>query len=98
MRRKGDAPGVSDLAFLQILDQLCQPTFSGVVIFENLGKGGVFQLVRKALPEGFPCPTSGDKKEGGQQINSHGQEGRKPPSGISKAITVAAHITASPPP
>lgn len=64
LRRKGDAPWVSDLTLLQVLDELSQPALCGGVILQDLGEGGVLQLVRKALPESFTCPTSRDKKRG----------------------------------
>lgn len=54
-------PWVSDLTLLQVLDELSQPAFCGGVILQDLGEGGVLQLVRKALPESFTCPTSRDK-------------------------------------
>lgn len=64
LRRKRDASWVSDLTLLQVLDELSQPAFCGGVILQDLGEGGVLQLVRKALPESFTCPTSRDKKRG----------------------------------
>lgn len=64
LRRKRDAPWVSDLTLLQVLDELSQPALCGGVILQDLGEGGVLQLVRKALPESFTCPTSKDKKRG----------------------------------
>lgn len=48
-----DAPGVSDLALLQVLHQLGQPALGGGVVLQDLGEGGVFELVGEALPQSF---------------------------------------------
>lgn len=37
-----DASGVSDLALLQVLHQLCQPALGGGVVLQHLGEGAVF--------------------------------------------------------
>lgn len=55
-----DAPSVSNLTLLQVLHQLGQPVFGGGVILQDLGKGGVFKLVREALSQSF----SGSAAEG----------------------------------
>lgn len=52
------------MTLLQVLDELSQPALGGGVVLQDLGEGGVLQLVRKALPESFTCPTSRDKKRG----------------------------------
>lgn len=46
-----DAPGICDLTLLQVLHQLGQPALGGGVILQDLGEGGVFELVREALPQ-----------------------------------------------
>lgn len=48
-----DAPGVGDLTLLQVLHQLGQPALGGGVVLQDLGEGGVFELVREALPQSF---------------------------------------------
>lgn len=48
-----DAPRVSDLTLLQVLYQLGQPAFGGGVVLQDLGKGGVLELVREALTQSF---------------------------------------------
>lgn len=51
--RKRNASGICDLSLLQVLHQLGQPTLGGGVVLQDLGKSGVFELVREALPQCF---------------------------------------------
>lgn len=85
LRRKGDAPWVSDLTLLQVLDKLSQPAFCGGVILQDLGEGGVLQLIRKALPESFTCPTSRDKKRGPTNKLT-GARGEQTPLGTKRSF------------
>lgn len=53
LRRKRNASGICDLSLLQVLHQLGQPTLGGGVVLQDLGKSGVLELVREALPQRF---------------------------------------------
>lgn len=53
LRSQGDASSVGDLAFLQVLDQLCQPALGGGVVLQHLSKGAVLQLVWQTLTQGL---------------------------------------------
>lgn len=53
LRRERDAPGIGDLTLLKVLHQLGQPALGGGVVLQDLGKGGVFELVREALAQSF---------------------------------------------
>lgn len=59
-----DAPGVSNLTLLQVLHQLGQPALGGGVVLQDLGEGGVFELVREALPQSFSSSVQEVKNTG----------------------------------
>ena len=54
-----DSPGVGDLALLQVLHQLGQPSLGGGVVFQHLGERVVLQLVGQTLPQGFSGSVAG---------------------------------------
>lgn len=73
------------MTLLQVLDELSQPALGGGVVLQDLGEGGVLQLVRKALPESFTCPTSRDKKRGPTNKLT-GARGEQTPLGTSTLV------------
>lgn len=66
--RKRNAPGVCDLSLLQVLHQLGQPALGGGVVLQDLGKSGVLELVREALPQCFSGSTQEQKTGSGARM------------------------------